>query len=238
MPDPEHQCDAGPAGAAVSRAALLLLADGRFPAGGYAHSGGLEAGIDAGRVRDLSGLRGFLVGRAGTAGLVAAAFAAAGCHAFAAGADGRLDALDAEFDARTPSPALRDVSRALGRQLLRAVARVRPDPRLNRFDRTPHQPVLLGAATALFGAGPRDAAVAALHESVTGPATAAVRLLSLDPFDVHALLGDLIERLDDLAATAAGYAGADPADLPAAAAPLLDIGAEHHHRAEVRLFAS
>ena len=40
----------------MSRAALLLLADGRFPAGGYAHSGGLEASIAAGRVRDVADL--------------------------------------------------------------------------------------------------------------------------------------------------------------------------------------
>ena len=29
---------------------LLLLADGRFPAGGHAHSSGLEAAVAAGRV--------------------------------------------------------------------------------------------------------------------------------------------------------------------------------------------
>ncbi|NUS15096.1 MAG: urease accessory protein UreF, partial [Streptomyces sp.] len=29
--------------APAARAALLLLADGRFPAGGHAHSGGAEA---------------------------------------------------------------------------------------------------------------------------------------------------------------------------------------------------
>src|SRR5262250_851608 len=60
-------------------ATLLMLADGRYPAGGHAHSGGLEAAIAAGRVRDLPDLAAFLRGRLSTAGLVAAAFAAAAC---------------------------------------------------------------------------------------------------------------------------------------------------------------
>ena len=48
-------------------AALLLLTDGRFPSGGYAHSAGLEPTIRAGRVRDAAGLESFLRGRAATA---------------------------------------------------------------------------------------------------------------------------------------------------------------------------
>jgi urease accessory protein len=215
-----------------------MLADGRFPAGGYAHSGGLEESIRAGRICDFVGLEAFLRGRAATSGLVSAAFAAATCHAFATGVAERIDVLDAELDARMPSPTMRDVSRTLGRQMRRAVTKLRPDSGLDRLGRAPHQPVVLGAASAVLGAGPHDAALAALHEAVTGPATAAVRLLSVDPFDVHAVLGALTGLLDELAAAAAGYAASDPGDLPAAAAPLLDIAAEYHRRAEVRLFAS
>lgn len=218
-----------------SRAALMLLADGRFPAGGYAHSGGLEESIRAGRVREVADLEAFLRGRAATTGLVSAAFAAASCRAFAAGT--AFGALDAGLDARMPSPTMREVSRTLGRQLRRAAARMRPDPGLDRLGRAPHQPLALGAASAVLGAGPHDAAAAALHEAVTGPATAAVRLLPVDPFDVHRVLGGLTGLLDDLAAAALGHA-ANPDDLPGAAAPLLDIAAEHHRRAEVRLFAS
>jgi len=218
-----------------SRAALMLLADGRFPAGSYAHSGGLEESIRAGRVRDTTDLETFLRGRAATAGLVSAAFAAAACRAFATGM--AFGVLDAELDARMPSPTMREVSRTLGRQLRRAVARMRPDPGLDRLGRAPHQPLALGAASAVLGAGPHDAAAAALHEAVAGPAAAAVRLMRVDPFDVHRLLGGLTGLLDDLAAAAVGHA-ADPEDLPAAAAPLLDIAAARHRGAEVRLFAS
>ena len=40
----------------MSRAALLLLADGRFPAGGHAHSGGVEAAVTHGAVHDTDSL--------------------------------------------------------------------------------------------------------------------------------------------------------------------------------------
>ncbi|WP_368858070.1 urease accessory UreF family protein, partial [Streptomyces sp. Vc17.3-30] len=89
----------------MSRAALLVLADGRFPAGGHAHSGGAEEAVGAGRIRDAAELGAFCRGRLHTAGLVAAALAAAA-------ADGTDPlALDEAADARTPSPALRTAAR-------------------------------------------------------------------------------------------------------------------------------
>jgi urease accessory protein UreF len=83
-------------------AALLLLADSRFPAGGYAHSGGLEPMIEAGRVLDVDTLESFLRGRAATAGLVAAGVAAAACGAVTDGELIRLTVVDLELDARMP----------------------------------------------------------------------------------------------------------------------------------------
>ncbi|MDV9192308.1 urease accessory protein UreF, partial [Streptomyces sp. SR27] len=61
----------------TSRAALLVLADGRFPAGGHAHSGGAEAAVKAGRITDAASLAAFCRGRLHTSGLTAAALAAA-----------------------------------------------------------------------------------------------------------------------------------------------------------------
>jgi urease accessory protein len=57
--------------------AALLLADGRFPAGGHAHSAGIEAACADGRVTDESNLEEFVVGRLRTTGLVDASLAAA-----------------------------------------------------------------------------------------------------------------------------------------------------------------
>ncbi|GGN47606.1 urease accessory protein UreF [Actinoplanes campanulatus] len=215
----------------MSLATLLLLADGRLPSGGHAHSGGLEPQIAAGRVRDIRELDGFLRGRLATGGLVSAAFAAAAC-----GDVGRAAELDAGLDARTPSPALRKASRAQGRALLRAgraMWRLASLP-----SREPHQPVALGALASAAGLTPVEAAVAAAHGTITGSASAAVRLLGLDPYAVHALLARLAPECDRIAALAAERHGDPVDDLPAAGAPLLDIGAEHHATWEVRLFAS
>ncbi|MFE4059931.1 urease accessory protein UreF, partial [Streptomyces sp. NPDC059096] len=59
----------------MSRAALLVLPEGRFPGGGHAHSGGAEAAVTAGRIRDAGDLAAFCEGRLGTTGLTAAALA-------------------------------------------------------------------------------------------------------------------------------------------------------------------
>jgi urease accessory protein len=216
----------------MTATALLLLADGRLPAGGHAHSGGVEAAVRDGRVHDRPSLGTFLRGRLATAGLVGAAFAAAAAHRGAAGLD--LADLETAFDARTPSPALRRASRAQGRALLRAgraMWTVPPAP-------VEHHAVVLGVVAAAAKLGPADAAVAAVHGAVTGPATAAVRLLGLDPYEVQRVLASLAADCDRTAAAAARLADRDADDMPAASAPLLDISAEAHATWEVRLFAS
>ncbi len=89
---------------------------------------------------------------------------------------------------------------------------------------------------------PLDAAYAAAYESVSGPATATVRLLSLDPFDATAVLARLAADIDHLAQRAAEAAQRVQAEgvqaLPAVSAPLLDITAEQHAARPMRLFAS
>lgn len=220
---------------------LLMLADGRLPAGGHAHSGGVEPAVDAGRITDVETLADFLAGRLATAGRVAAALAAAacrGCH--------DLAALDAEAGARILSPALRAASRVQGRQLLRAADVVLgPGAVLPADVRELHHPVAMGVVCAAVPVlAPLDAARWAAYDSVSGPATAAVRLLGLDPFAAWAAVATLLGDADAMAAEAAAGAGGPLDDLPCWSAPLLDIGAEHHAggldqaRPEVRLFAS
>ncbi|WP_316742542.1 urease accessory UreF family protein [Streptomyces sp. MK7] len=224
----------------MSRAALLVLADGRFPAGGHAHSGGAEAAVRAGRITSAADLEDFCRGRLHTTGLVAAALAAAA----ALGHDPAE--LDAAADARTPSPALRVAARKLGRQLMRAARATWPTGELDAvaraFPKGAHQPVVLGLTARAAGLGPEDAAHCAAYESVSGPATATVRLLGLDPFDATGVLARLAPELDavvERAVAAARLAAVDGADaLPAASAPLLEIGAEAHAAWPVRLFAS
>jgi urease accessory protein len=221
----------------MSVAALLLLADGRFPTGAHAHSAGVEAAHARGDIRSLDDLATFLDGRLLTSAPTEAAFAAASCAGGSAWA-----VLDRELAARTPSPRLRAVSRALGRQLLRAGDRAWPSAGAARLRAVhadgPLQPLALGAVAAAAGLTPHDAALCSLHHLVGTVTTAAIRLLGLDPFAVHALAAGLAPRLDRLAAEAAAAAARPVHLLPSTTGLLADALAEHHATWEVRLFAS
>lgn len=226
-------------------ASLLVLADGRFPSGGHAHSGGVEAAVADGRVQEPRDLRAFLVGRLHTAGTVAAAVTAAGCglaRRDPAAQAGDWCALDAEADVRITAPALRATSRRQGRQLLRAGRAAWPcnllDGLVAAVPAGAHHPAALGAVASAGGMAPEEAAMAAAYDSVCGPAMAAVRLLGLDPFTVHSLLADLAPAMEAVAAEATRRAEGPLGELPAMTAPLLDISAETHANSEVRLFAS
>jgi urease accessory protein len=272
-------------GVAAVSVAALLLGDSRFPAGGHAHSGGVEPAVTAGTVTDLQTLEWFLRGRLRTAGLVAAGLAAAACAGIQRNVapgesaalvrdDGFLAELDAEADARTPAPAQREASRRQGRALLRAARVVWPEapglaslaPSVGanagaasagaasataratasatasamraEYRAGPHHAVVLGAAAAAAGCAPAEAARIAAYQAVAGPVSAAVRLLALDPMRATGILAGLASDIDQIAAQGAAYADSPPGDLPCASAPALDLLAETHIRAEVRLFES
>lgn len=219
----------------MSGLAATVLADARFPGGGHAHSGGVEEAVARGLLRDGEDLRSFLLGRLRTAGLVAAAAAAAAATAVrdppGGGPGGVLAVLDAELDARTPSPAQRAASRAQGRAALRAARLAWPSPALDALVAVhprPHHPLLVGAVVG----EPADAARCVAYLAVSGPASAAVRLLGLDPLAVNAVLVALpVEAVAEQALDG----------LPATGSPVLDLMAEAHvahHREQVRLFVS
>ena len=243
-------------------AAALLLADARFPAGGHAHSGGVEPAVTAGTVTDLASLELFLQGRLRTAGLSAAGLASAACYLASPAAHNHSPAthhtpathhssvtqatpaiawaeLDAEAEARTPSPAQREASRRQGRALLRAARAAWPTaPWLSELGRQPYHAIVLGASAHAAGCTPLDAARLAAYHAITGPASAAVRLLALDPMQAAAITARLAAEVDHTAARAAKHAAGPLADLPCPSAPALDLLAQGHARAEVRLFES
>lgn len=188
-------------------------------------------------MRNVAELADFLDGRLLTTAPVEAVFAAA------AAAAGDLRELDHQLAIRTPSPRLRAVSRTLGRQLLRPAERAWPGVTYTALrvlhPDGPMQPVALGAVAGAAGLTPFDAALCSLHHLVGAVTTGAVRLLGLDPFEVHAIAARLGPRLDTLATVAAEQAASlEPAALPATNSMLADILAEHHATWEVRLFAS
>ena len=232
---------------ARSPAALLMLADGRLPTGGHAHSGGLEEAVMRGAVTDGHTLESWLTGRLRTTGRVDAAFAAAAAReAHRRGPTGecRWALLHAELAARLPSAATRRANLAQGRGLLRAAATAWPAPWIPELrEAMPGGtlwPVALGAVAAAAGLTPAEAALLAASSAVQGPAWAATRLLGLDPFDVAGALARLAEAVDAVALDAVdpAHCSSDWTHLPGLAAPLTDIGAERHATWEVRLFAS
>jgi urease accessory protein len=227
-------------------------------------------------VRDLVTLEAFLRGRLHTAGLVAAALAAAACSgargtgggsAASVRNDDFWELLDAEADARMPSPAQRAASRRQGRALLRAARATWPEARglaeigtavrsahgtgaAGEGDGNParagrleyrggaHHAIVLGAAAAAAGCTPGEAARIAAYQAVAGPVSAAVRLLALDPMRATGVLGRLAGEIGQVADEGAGYVGRPLDDLPCPSAPALDLLAETHIGAEVRLFES
>ena len=210
-------------------AALLTLADSRLPAGGHAHSGGVEQAIAAGIVGNAASLSTFLRRRLFTVGAVAAGLAASACDA--AGDTGRLAVLDAEADARSPSAALRAASRQQGRGLARVGRQAWPSAVWDALPGRPHHPIALGVAAAAAGLEPADAASAAAYLSISGPATAAQRLLAMDPLTVAAVTARLAPDVDLVAQSHDGA-------LSAGTDPLLDLLAEVHAARKDRYFAS
>lgn len=206
-------------------ATLLTLADSRLPTGGHVHSGGVEEAVTSGLVADLSTLRAYLQRRVRTQGLVTASIAAA-VHR---GMD--IAVAERETDARTPSPAARAASRAQGRGLLRLARRVWPGDVWPALGARPHLAVASGAVGRASGMTPEQTCATVVYTTMTSSATAAQRLLALDPGDVAALTFEL-SQLCDVTAAEAAKGITDLSD------PLFDVLAQRHAERDRPLFAS
>jgi urease accessory protein len=242
---------------------FALLADGRFPSGGHAHSGGYEAASRSFGLSDSPGLVSFLEGRLATVGRTEACLVAGILHRLgspdsvegrsrsddAGEPDGAVDSsdidwvdVDAEIEARIVSPALRAVSRSLGRQWVRAGRRIWPSPTLDALVAVcadgPHQVAAYAVVAATAGLPADDAVTVHLHHLIAGSATAAVRLHGLDPYEVQRCQVALAPAVAAL--TAEAVAGADRPlwELPATTGPVSDLLAEEHARWDMRLFQS
>jgi urease accessory protein len=219
-------------------AVALLLADSRFPAGGYAHSLGLEQAVSDGLgVDDVPAFmdaRLRLVARADAA-LSVAALRAALAH------DGdALSELDAEHAARCPSPVLRTIARRLGSQLLRSAATAWPSPTIDRYraaSSTTPRPIALGVVGAAAGLTPQEVATIALYDDAATVSSAALKLLGLDPADAARWVAELAAEIDAAArAIAADERPVAEQEPPAAVG--LEIAAGVHARREERFFVS
>ncbi len=222
--------------------AVLQFADGLFPAGGFAHSLGLETYVQDGVVRDRAGLEAciaaHLEGSAGPADAVAVAAAAR----FAAEGDmtGWI-ALDERLEAMKVVPETREASRQMGRQTLRVAAALGADGVLAELARAVdeglapgHHAAVFGAALGRAGVEPEVAAAAYLHSTAALLVGAGLRLIALGQLDGQRVLAAMRPRIARLAAAAAT---ATPADMWSFN-PGLELAGIRHATLDTRLFRS
>lgn len=224
--------------------AVLQFADGLFPAGGFAHSLGLETYVQDERVRDADGLAAFvsahLEGGAGPCDAVAATLAAR--HA-AAGDVASLVELDARLEAMKPVPEFRAASQQMGRQTLRVAAALRDDDAvITAFAAAVAQGLAVGHHAVVFGAAlgrehATSAAIATayLHASAAMLVGAGIRLLALGQVQGQRVLARMRPLIDRLAAAAAA---APDADAMWSFTPGLELAGLRHATLDTRLFRS
>lgn len=210
----------------------MLLADARLPSGGHAQSAGLEPALLGGLPVDH--VPAFLLARARTVSIVDAATAVTARHAALDGLS--LAPVERAWAARTPSRALRDASRDLGRGLLRLATQVWPQvpPLLLGVHGVAARPLVLGAIAAHAGV---DAAALVRLSIYDDMACAVAALLKLEPGDpaqgVRLVLdacASVEPQVHQLAALT------NPDHIPAAAAPHAEAWAEAHALTSRRLF--
>jgi urease accessory protein len=222
--------------------ATLQFADGLFPAGGFAHSFGLETYVHDGVVRERAGLEAFVAahldGSAGPADAVAVA--AAVRLAGAADVTGWI-VLDERLEAMKAVPETREASRQMGRQTLRVAAALGADQVLAALARVVadglapgHHAAVFGAALGRAGVEAELAAAAYLHSTAALLVGAGLRLIALGQLDGQRVLAAMRPRIAHLAAAAAT---ARPADMWSFN-PGIELAGLRHATLEARLFRS
>ncbi len=217
----------------------MLLADGRLPTGGHAHSsGGLEPALAGGLLQ--SQVPDFIRGRLETVGLVeAAATVVTRRWAVSEGSAGELEDISRELLARTPSAPLREASIQLGRGLARLASRLWPQhpavQMLMALPGHPMRPLALGVFTAVSGMDDLQAARSCLYDDAQTVASAALKLLPVDPAEpVEWLLRAAPPTIETVAAAAVAVEGV--ADIPATTGPLVEQWSLEHHARSRRIF--
>lgn len=217
----------------MDRFLVLQLADSAFPAGGFAHSGGLEAARAAGELVGVAGERagdgaGAAIGRAVAQ---AARLLGPAVHAVAM-APARFEVVDRHLDTVVLGQVPNRASRAQGRALLGAACRSFEVPALLELEAAArsggwplhHAPVLARVAREL-GVAADEVVPLHLHLVARGLLSAGVRLGLFGPFEAQRLQRELGPRLAELAARIAAGPAVDAggAELGAGGA---ELGAE------------
>jgi urease accessory protein len=221
---------------------LLQFSDGLFPAGSYAHSFGLEACVQSEEVTDAIGVEIFL--RAYLQGCAAPTDAVAVICSRRAVATKTLEAclaLDGTLDAMKTPTELRDASRQMGRQTLRAVTSLPGHPLLEEFaksvaaEKTPgHHSVIFGMIGGVLDWDALDMTSAFLYSTSAALVGAALRLLPLGQLAGQRILWNVQPLIAALALEAQDKNEADMWSF----APALEIASMQHALLDARLFRS
>ncbi|MFI2103762.1 urease accessory protein UreF [Isoptericola sp. NPDC019693] len=228
----------------------LLLADARLPGGGHAHSASLEPALRGGL--PAAEVPAWMAGRATTVSLVEAGTAVVAARLLADAPPGPpdspataqgLDALVRAWSARTPSRALRDASRLLGRGYLRVARALYPGSgavravvvhETRRGTGTVPRAVVMGAIAAAAGLPPEDVVRLTVYDDAQTAASALLKLEPLDPLAPARWVLDACAAAEEHVLRVA--ACATPEDVPASGAPLTEGWAEAHALTTQRLF--
>jgi urease accessory protein len=213
---------------------VLQLADATFPSGGFAHSGGLEATMQAGGLAAPGALERFIHDALWQAGHMTLPFVAA-----AHGSPGSIVELDLAHDAALVNRILNRASRSQGRAHLGACLRSFGGTRLHALRETAsagprHLAPVFGASLAALGVE-RDATLRLhLHGTLRGLVSAAVRLALVGPGEGQQLHAAAAPTLDAVLRECS----ANEATSQTQTAPLHDLLAGGHELLYSRLFAS
>lgn len=214
---------------------LMLLADARLPVAGHTQSGQLEAAVRAGLTAEQVPV--FMRSRLASVVRVEAGTAVVALNRLRAGLP--LEPVLDAWAARTPAAPMRDTSRTLGRAMLRLVRRLFPDSphvaEVAALER-PCRPLVLAAAAATGGIAPASLGRLVVYDDLQTVASAALKLLPLDPLDATSWVHDLLPEAERIAVEVAPLA--DPHHIPAPSAPQLDLWAQTHAHTTRRLFSA
>jgi urease accessory protein len=212
---------------------LMLLADARLPTSGHTQSGGLEAALLGGL--DPAHLDEYCRTRLETVTVTEAATAVV-CRSRAV--SGRpTDDVESAWAARTPSAALRDASRSLGRAYRRVALRLWSSaPALEDLvaATSPSRARVLGLVAAATGLSTEAVARLVAYDDLQSVLAASLKLLPGDPVDATARLLRLAPEIDMLVDRVALLTSPD--EIPAWSAPQIEAWAEAHATTERRLF--